>query len=65
MFKEEDTWDGIIYKLVEEDVVTPHAEDEQGIHGGQLTPHTPTPLVRTPVRTLRIHEHGEPSSVGG
>ena len=27
VFKEEETWDGSIDKLVEEDVVTPHVED--------------------------------------
>ena len=66
LLKEEKSWDGRIYKLVVEDTVTPHAkykEDEQGIHGGQLTSHTPT--VRTPVKTPRTHERGEPSSVGG
>ena len=52
VFKEEEAWDGSIDKLVEEDIVTPQADDEadeQGIHGGQLTPHTT--VVRTPVRT--------------
>ena len=37
MFKEEKAWDGSIVKLVGEDDVTPHAEDEEeehGIHGG-------------------------------
>ena len=58
--------DGNIHKSVEEDVVTPQAEDEEdekGIHGGQLNPHTPA--VRTPIIMPRIHEHGEPSSTGG
>ena len=37
VFKEEEAWDGNIDKLVEEDAVTPHTEDEEdehGIHGG-------------------------------
>ena len=66
LFKEEEEWDGSIDKLVGEEVVTPHTEDEedeQSTHGGQLTPHTKA--VRTPARTPRTHEHGEPSSVGG
>ena len=65
VFKEE-AWDGSIDKLVGEEAVTPHAEyeeDEQGTHGGQLTPHTPA--ARTLARTPRAHEHGEPLSVGG
>ena len=56
LFKEEEEWDGSIDKLVGEEVVIPHTkdeEDEQGIHGGQLTPHREE--VRTPVRTPRIH----------
>ena len=56
LFKEEEAWDGSIDKLVGEDVVAPHVEDEQGTRGGQETPHTPA--VRTPARTPRTHEHG-------
>ena len=66
VFNEEEAWDGSIDKLVGAEVVTPHPEDEedeQGTHGGQLTPHTP--VARTPARTPITHEHGEPSSVGG
>ena len=66
VFKEEEAWDGSFDKLVGEDVVAPHAEDEedeQGTHGGQLTPHTLA--VRTIARTPRTHEHGEPSNIGG
>ena len=29
VFKEEETWDGSIDKLVEEDAITPHVEDEE------------------------------------
>ena len=64
MFKEEEAWDENTDKLVDEDVVTPRAEDEedeQEIHGAKLTPHTPT--VRTPVRMPITHEHGEPSNI--
>ena len=52
--------------MVGEDVVAPHAEDEEdehGTHGGELTPHTP--VARKPSRMPKTHEHGEPSSVGG
>jgi len=66
VFKEEEAWDGSIDKLVGEEDVTPHVEDEEDehdTHGGQLTPHTPA--VRTPSRMPRTHEHGEPSNVGG
>ena len=28
-----------------------------------MTPHTPS--ARTPARTPRTHEHGEPSNIGG
>ena len=65
VFKEEEAWDVSIDKLVEEDVVASHTKDdeeEHGIHGGQITPHTPS--VRTPSRMLRTHEHGEPSNIG-
>jgi len=37
VFKEEEAWDGSIDKLVGEEAVTPHAEDEEdehGTHGG-------------------------------
>ena len=37
VFKEEEEWDGSIDKLVDEDIVAPHVEDEedeQGTHGG-------------------------------
>ena len=66
VFKEEEAWDGSIDKLVGEEYVTSHAEDEedeQGTHGGQLTPRTPT--RRTPSRMPGAHEHGEPSNIGG
>ena len=66
VFKEEEAWDGSIDKLVGEEAVTPHTEDEedeQGTHGGQLTPHTPA--ARTPARMPIAHEHGEPSNIGG
>ena len=66
VFKEEEAWDGSIDKLVGEEAITPHTEDEedeQGTHGGQTTPHTP--VVRTPSRTPRTHKHGEALNIGG
>ena len=63
VFREEEAWDGSIDKLVGEEAVTPHVEDEQGTHGGQLTPHTPAAM--THAKMPGTHENGEPSSVGG
>ena len=33
LFKEEEAWDGSIDKLVGEEAVTPHVEDEEDEHG--------------------------------
>jgi hypothetical protein len=78
-FKEEEAWDGSIDKHVLEGAVLP-CEDDDGAEkdegGGQLVPHTHTPVGISHTREApdispykfrmpRTHKRGEPSGHGG